>query len=128
VGVTPAEHLATRFCLLTLRLTAPPAAGWPPWLETGLMEVAKAKARGDGPSPLRMLAIRQRAGKDAIARLFAAPAPDAQLALAVCAPLVHTRRRPLLPNFLDLLRHDAGTEGALRLAYGLTIDQLIEER
>ncbi len=127
-GTTPAEDLAARLATVVLELTAPPARGWPLWLQFGLEEVAKAKVRGEGPSPLRMLALRQQAGAAALTALLTAPAPERALCAALCAPLVHTKRRPQLPNFLDLLRHDVDVAGALRLAYGLTIDQLVVER
>jgi hypothetical protein len=127
-GVTPGEDIAARLCAMTLALTAPPAHGWPAWLEIGLEEVAKAKARGEGPSPLKMLAIRQRAGTQVLQHLLDAPTPDPELCEALCAPLVHTKRRPQLPNFLDLLRHQVDVPGALRLAYDLSIDQLVGER
>jgi hypothetical protein len=54
--------------------------------------------------------------------------PDAELAGALCAPLVHTRRRHLLPHLLDLLRGGAQSAGAIQVAYGLTLQQLTEER
>ena len=127
-GVTPCEDLAARLSTLTLTLTAPPAIGWPAWLRIGLEEVAKAKARGEGPSPLKMLAVRQRAGTDALAHLLVAADPDRALCEALCAPLVHTKRRPHLPSFLDLLRQHVEVQGALRLAYDLSLDQLVTDR
>ena len=127
-GSTPGEALAARICMLALDLTAPPTGGWPPWLRLGLAEVAKAKARGEGPSPLRMLEIRQHAGVDALRQVLTDRAPDPQLAMAVCAPLVHTRRRHLLPNLLDLLRGAGDSEGALRVAYEFTPETLAQDR
>ena len=127
-GVTPSEALAAAIAELALDLTAPPAAGWPAWLRLGLMEVAKAKTRGEGPSPTLMLDLRQQAGRAALATLLTDPKPDPALAMALCAPLVHSHRRHLLPNLLDLLRGGAGGEGAIRIAYGLTLDQLATER
>ncbi len=128
VGVTPSEALAAMIAELALDLTAPPTAGWPAWLRVGLMEVAKAKTRGEGPSPALMLDRRQQAGRAALATLLADPKPDPALAMALCAPLVHSRRRHLLPNLLDLLRGGAGGEGAIRIAYDLTLDQLASDR
>jgi hypothetical protein len=127
-GTTPAEDLAARLSTVTLELTGPPERGWPAWLQVGLEEVAKAKVRGEGPSPLKMLALRQHAGAEALTALFGSATPDRELCEALCAALVHTRRRPQLPNLLDLLRHGVDGPGALRLAYGLTIDQLVNER
>lgn len=127
-GATPSEALAAALAELTLDLTAPPSAGWPAWLRVGLMEVAKAKTRGEGPSPALMLDRRQQAGRALLANLLTDPKPDPTLAMALCAPLVHSRRRHLLPNLLDLLRGGAGGEGAIRIAYGLTLDQLATER
>jgi hypothetical protein len=123
---TAREHLGARFCELSLRLTAPPAAGWPPWLSLGLAELVKARIRGEGPSPQKMLELRQQAGRDDLRRLLSEAAPDPRLALALCTPLAQTRRRHLLPNFLELLRNGAGAEGAIRVAYGLTLEQLLE--
>lgn len=126
--VTRAESLSVELTRLVLALEAMPTNGWPAWLRVGLEEVAKAKVRGEGPSPLKMLAIRQRAGANALAELLLDPTPDAELAGALCAPLVHTRRRHLLTNLLNLLHGGAQSVGAIQLAYGLTLQQLTEER
>lgn len=127
-GITRSELLSVELTRLVLALEAGPATGWPAWLRVGLEEVAKAKVRGEGPSPLKMLAIRQRAGANALAELLLDPTPDAELAQALCAPLVHTKRRHLLSNLLNLLRGGAQSAGAIKLAYGLTLPQLTEER
>ncbi len=127
-GMTRSEAVCLAITDLALDLEAPPAAGWPAWLRVGLGEVVKAKMRGEGPSPLKMLGLRQRAGVGAIAELLLATKPNAELAGAICAPLVHTRRRHLLGNLLDLLRGGAQSTGALQVAYGMTLQQLTEER
>lgn len=122
------EQAAGATALLVLDLSAPPAGGWPAWLRSGVDGVARAIARGEGPSPRAMHERRRGAGAAAIAALFAAATPDAELATAVCAPLLHSRRRHLLPNLLDPLRHGADAATALRIAYGLTPERLLEER
>jgi hypothetical protein len=127
-GITQSEALGVHLTTLTLALEAPPAAGWPAWLSVGLNEVAKAKIRGEGPSPLKMHSIRQEAGLKRLEQLFSDEKPDATLAMAVCAPLVHSRRRHLLGNLLDLLRGGAASPGAIHVAYGLTLNQLLQER
>ena len=127
-GMTPREVLCVRMTELALALEAPPAQGWPAWLTVGLNEVVKAKMRGEGPSPIKMLSIRQTAGLKALEQLLTDEKPDAALAMALCAPLVHSRRRQLLGNLLDLLRGGAASPGAIRVAYGLTLAQLLEER
>jgi len=127
-GTTRSELLCVELTRLVLDLEAAPANGWPAWLRLGLAEVAKAKVRGEGPSPLKMLGIRQRAGAGKLAELLLDPTPDAELAGALCAPLVHTRRRHLLTNLFDLLRGGAQSAGAIQVAYGLTLQQLTEER
>jgi hypothetical protein len=126
--ITRSEQLGVELTRLVLALEQAPSTGWPAWLRVGLDEVAKAKVRGEGPSPLKMLAIRQRAGANALAELLLDPKPNAELAEALCAPLVHTRRRHLLINLLDLLRGGAQSASAIQVAYGLTIQQLTEER
>jgi hypothetical protein len=75
-----------------------------------------------------MLGIRQRAGAAALGELLLDDTPDAELAGALCAPLVHTRRRHLLAKLLDLLRGGAQPAGAIQVAYGLTLQQLVEDR
>ena len=126
--VTRGELLSVELTRLVLALEVAPADGWPAWLRIGLEEVAKAKVRGEGPSPLKMLAIRQRAGTNALAELLLNPTPTAELAGALCAPLVHTKRRHLLPKLLNLLRGGAQSASAIQVAYGLTLQQLTEER
>lgn len=127
-GTSRSELLCVELTRLVLDLESAPATGWPAWLRIGLAEVAKAKVRGEGPSPLKMLSIRQRAGAGKMAELLLNPTPDAELASAICATLVHTRRRHLLANLLDLLRGGAQSAGAIQVAYGLTLQQLTEER
>jgi hypothetical protein len=119
---------ARAFCLLALRSTVPPPRGWPAWLERGLVALADARARDEVVSPRRMRELRQSVGASGIATALSAPAPDARLAMALCAPLLHPDRRKHLPALLDLLRNGAGSEGALRVAYGLTADKLANDR
>lgn len=125
---TRSELLSVELTRLVLDLESPPANGWPAWLRVGLEQVAQAKVRGEGPSPLKMLALRQRAGVDGLEKLLNDPTPNAELAGALCAPLVHTRRRHLLAKLLDLVRGGGQAAGALQVAYGLTLQQLIEDR
>lgn len=125
------EAIADAWTRMALALSGPPPRGWPAWLEEGLCGCARARARGEGPSPLGMLAERQRAGRQAIEALLvsdAGAAVDRGLAAAVCAPLVHTRRRHLLGGLLDLVRNGAGGPGAIARRYDLTIDRLLTER
>lgn len=113
---------------LALDLSAPPPAGWPEWLREGCAEVARAVARGEGPSPRAMLARRQQVGTAGLRALLTAPTPDPALAMALCAPLLHSKRRHLFANLLDPLRHGADSETALVIAYGLTIERLLTEQ
>ncbi|HYE08529.1 MAG TPA: hypothetical protein VEL07_23675 [Planctomycetota bacterium] len=121
---------AGAFCRLALRLCAPPAGGWPPWLEIGLAGIAEAKAAGGDqrPSPMAMLALRQQAGLERIAETLRSATPDPALATAICAPLAHSRRRGLLPNLLDALRNGVESPGALELVYGVTAESLVREK
>lgn len=129
-GTSRNEQLGAELTRLALELQSPPKIGWPAWLSVGLSEVAKAKIRGGiaSPSPLKMHSIRQRAGTAGISALLMAEKPDPELSAAVCAYLVHSRRRHLLGKLLDLIRGGAQSEGALRVAYDLTPKILIEER
>jgi hypothetical protein len=122
------EELADRFADLALSLAAPPPGGWPRWLVVGMREVAAAKARGEGPSPQGMLAIRAKAGARGVADALNDRLDDAALAEALCAPLVHSRRRHLLGNLLELLRHSVGSETALRIAYDLDAERLARDK
>lgn len=110
---------AAAVAVLALDLSAPPAAGWPAWLRTGVGELARAKAAGEGPSPRLMRERRQAAGAAGLAALFTAPAAAPDLAGAVAAALLTPARRERFPVLLDLLRQGASGEGALRVAYGL---------
>ena len=129
-GTTRNEQLSAELIHLMLESQSPPKNGWPAWLSLGLSEVAKAKTRGGiaSPSPLKMHSIRQRAGSAGITALLVAAKPDPELSAAVCAYLVHSRRRHLLGKLLDLIRGGAQSVGALRVAYDLTPEILIEER
>ncbi len=121
---------AGALCRMSLRLSVPPAAGWPTWLEVGLVGIVEAKAAGGDqrPSPIAMLAVRQQAGIERIAETLRSATPDPTLATAICAPLVHSKRRWLLPNLLDALRNGVESAGAVELVYGLDAEDLVRER
>jgi hypothetical protein len=127
-GETLREQFAASLCGLALDLCAPPDGGWPAWLRTGLQQVAKAKARGEGPSPLQMLAVRQASGHNGLLECLRSKQPRPDVAMALCAPLAHSKRRHLLPNLFDLLRHGSDNESALKIAYGLTAERLLTDR
>lgn len=129
LGVAPdasREQLASRLTGLTLDLAAPPPAGWPAWLRSGLCAMSAARAKNALLSPRRLHEARRQAGLAGLTALLAARQPDASLSLAVCVPLLHPARRARLASLLDLLRHGAGSEGALRIAYGMTPQTLVE--
>jgi hypothetical protein len=119
--------LARTLCRLALATTSPPATGWPPWLERGLCALCAARADNDLVSPRHLAGIRAAAGATAIAAALASPDPDEALAMAIVNPLLHPDRKAALPSLLDLLRNGAGSEGALRIAYGLTPQKLAEK-
>ena len=127
-GRSRREAVAAATVALALDLTGPPGDGWPAWLRIGLGEVAAGIARGEGPSPRAMHERRKQAGERRIAALFTAVDPDPALAMAVCAHLVHSKRRHLLPNLLDPLRNGSTGVAALAIAYGLTPALLVSER
>ncbi len=122
------EDTAAAIAELLLARQRPPAAGWPRWLRSGVAGVARAKTRGDGPSPRAMQELRVAAGAAALTELLNGDRDDAPLATAVCALLTHARRRAHLPTFLDALRNGSSAAGALQLAYGLTPELLLTER
>lgn len=118
---------AAAMAQLALDLSAPPSAGWPAWLRVGCAEVLRAIARGDGPGPRAMHARRQAAGPAALRALLTAAEPDPALAMALCAPLLHSKRRHAFSLLLDPLRHGSDSETAIGIAYGLTIDGLVRD-
>ena len=127
-GLARRELLCAELTLLALDLTAPPHGGWPAWLRRGMAEVARAKGRDGGPSPVGMQSLRQAAGPEALRAVLLSPQPDPQLAGAICAYLTHPRRRAHLASLLELLRHEVPAEGAVRVAYDVTIEKLLTDR
>ncbi len=120
--------LAVAIAELALALSAPPQAGWPDWLGAGIAGCARARAEGGGLAERALAERRAAAGTAAIVHLFAGSEPaDAALATAVVGGLLQPRRRARLPDLLDLLRHGAGSAGAVATAYGLTPEQLAAE-
>lgn len=105
---------------LTLRLCVPPSAGWPAWLTAGVAEVCRARAAGEGPSPRAMRERRQAAGAAAIRTQLTVVEADPALCGALIQPLLAPGQRDRFTSFLDLLRQGASSEGALRVAYGVT--------
>jgi hypothetical protein len=124
---TPRAEIARRLLRLTLALTAPPTGGWPPWLTTGLGELAAAKAESQLVSPHQMLLVRQAAGITGLTELMTSTQPDPHLSQAVACYLLHPSRSANFPSLLDLLRNGATSHGALELAYGLALTQLLDE-
>jgi hypothetical protein len=82
--------------------------------------MAAERGNDDVISPAKMRDVRRAAGAAAIAAALVAPDPDERLAEALCVPLLHPLQRQHFSALLDLLRNGAGSEGALRVAYGLT--------
>lgn len=126
------DEICRHMSRLILQRYKPPAQGWPQWLLAGLAEVTLAQFRGQGPSPRKMLRIRSNAGAQAIRALWKDPtATDSdkqQLAQALCAPLIHSRTRQHLASFLDLIRNDLDPASAYRIAYGLSLEDLLTQR
>lgn len=116
--------LAVAIAELALALAAPPPAGWPPWLASGVAGCARARADGSGLPERRLAEQRAAAGAAALQELLATPTPDPTLATAVVGGLLHPRRRARLPELLALLRAGAGSAGAIATAYGLSLEQL----
>jgi len=119
--------VADTCCRLYLGLADPPEAGWPRWFLAGMRGVARAKARGEGPSPRRMHERRRQAGADALRSLLLDERSDDELATAVCAVLCHSRKRFRLPSMMDALREDVDAFTALRIAYELDVPTLLRE-
>ena len=110
-------------------------APWPQWLIVGMREVAKHKVDGSGPSPRRMLKIRQKAGADAAHQLWKHKRSsdsifteqDTDLAKAYCAVLMHTRHKHKLASFLALLSNQIDPALAFQISYERSMDSLIEK-
>lgn len=119
-------ELAAAIAELALGMAAPPAGGWPRWLQQGVAACARARADGSGIAERPLAERRAAAGADAIADLLADGLEDADLAKAVVGGLLHPSRRARLPDLLELLRHGAGGPGAVATAYRLTPAQLAE--
>jgi hypothetical protein len=125
---TPSSEIARRLLRLTLALSAPPASGWPPWMTMGLGELAAAKAESQLVSPHQMLVVRQAAGMNGLIELMTSTHPDPHLSQAVASYLLHPARSANFPSLLDLLRNGATSQGALEVAYGMSLQQLLDER
>lgn len=120
--------VSAALCRLALQRYQQGGQELPIWLLSGLSQVAAAKTSGTGPSPRRMLRRRQRAGKEAIQAMWQGQQDfDAELAMAVCAPLAHTRHRHRLGSLIALLNHDVAVERALIIAYQRDLDSLLKK-
>jgi len=117
--------LAVAIAELAMALSAPPPAGWPGWLSTGLAGCAEARALGSGIPERAMAERRAAAGPVAIrAQLDGSSLPDIGVATAVVAGLLHPTRRRRFPDLLELLRHGSDAVGAVQIAYGLSPEGL----
>ncbi len=122
--------LAVAIGSLAMALSAPPASGWPAWLERGVAGCVRARALGTGIPERTMAERRAHAGAPAIAAMLSgAVLPEDELATAVVACLLHPSRRQRWPDLLELLRHcpPDGAAGAVTLAYGLSLERLAAE-
>ena len=119
---------AGAFADLALRLGAPPPQGWPPWFTRGVIDLALAKGHDQFVSPRHSQELRTAAGPAGLAAFFTDPHPDPALCVAVVSFLLHPARRNALPSFCALLRQGASSVGALRVAYGLELTDLINQR
>lgn len=124
-GIEQRAAVAAQAARVYLTLSQPPATGWPTWLVDGIAGVAAARARGQGPSPRRMLRIRQQAGPSAIRSVLAGHTQDAELATAICAPLCHRLRSHRLGELLGSLRGSGDSLAAIAISYGFDLDHLV---
>jgi hypothetical protein len=116
--------LAAAIAGLLLDLAAPPAAGWPGWLQQGIAGCVQARADGDGLAPRTMRDRRAAAGPAAIAALLAGTTADPALATALVQPLLTAPLRSKLPTLLDRLRRGETSATALREVCGLDAKSL----
>lgn len=119
-GIGLRSQAANKLARLALDLSSPPSGGWPNWLSVGVAEVCRARAAGEGPSPLLMRERRQAAGPAAISALLEAPAADPQLSGALVQVLLTPAGQGHFTSLLDLLRQGASSVGAVRIAYGFS--------
>ena len=119
------EEASVRLVRLALGLSAPPAAGWPRWLETGLIALVQRRAAGELQIASAWRLQRQEAGRDRLEALLDDRAePEPSLCEAVVGGLTAPERRPAFLVLLDLLRHGSAARGALRIAYGVDAAEL----
>ena len=124
-GGTLRAEASVRLVRLALGLSAPPAAGWPRWLETGLIALVQRRAAGDLQVAHAWRVQRQQAGRDRLEALLDDLAePDPALCEAVVGGLTAPERRQAFLVLLDLLRHGSAARGALRIAYGVDLGEL----
>ena len=123
-GVLRSEA-SQRLVRLALGLSAPPTAGWPRWLETGLIALVQRRAAGELQVATAWRLQRQQAGRDRLeALLDGAAEPESVLCEAVVGGLTAPERRAAFLVLLDLLRHGSAARGALRIAYGMDLSEL----
>lgn len=120
------QDVAAAITQIRLDLAFPPNTGWPAWLRIGLETTAKTYAIGSVPLPAQTAAHRQKAGVEGLRRLFSTPTPDPQLSADLCSWIVHSHRRAQLASLLDGLRAGLGSEEALKLAYGVDLEGMLE--
>ena len=116
---------SVRLVRLALGLSAPPAAGWPRWLETGLIALVQRRAAGELQVATAWRLQRQEAGRDRLESLLdGVLEPEPVLCEAVVGGLTAPERRGAFLVLLDLLRHGSAARGALRIAYGMDLGEL----
>jgi hypothetical protein len=120
------QNIAAAMTQIRLDLACPSNTGWPAWLRIGLETTAKIYAIGSVPLPAQTAARRQKAGVEGLKRLFDTQTPDPQLSADLCSWILHSHRRAQLASLLDGLRAGLGSEEALKLAYGVGLEEMLE--
>lgn len=125
-GLQWKQNIATAMTQIRLDLACPANAGWPAWLRLGLETTAKTYAIGSVPLPAQTSARRQKAGVEGLRRLFDTQTPDPQLSADLCSWILHSHRRAQFASLLDGLRAGLGSEEALKLAYSVDLEGMLE--
>lgn len=122
------EAVADAVARLLAARAAPPEATAPGWLVDGLAACARARSRGEGPSPRAMAQIRSKAGAEKIRALLTDHQHDEELAMAVVAACLRGHVVARLPALFDLLWAGADGLSALSIAYGWSPQHLADMR
>ena len=101
---------------------------WPAWWIQGLIMVAHQHGRERPPLPTAAWRHRRAMGIEGVKQCLYALHPDPDDSQAIVAALTHPKRSSAVSHFWELLALGVASEEAIKRAYDMTLEDLVQRR